>query len=220
MIPNEPTPERISPLKDVWLRPRRVFRELAPQPVGTTDYVLAAAQGVATYLALFRAQSSVLRLTGWEIIGSSLRIGPIVGIASAFLFSVIYGRIGTRAGGKSTRQQVFHVLAYGGVPVVASLGLWGLTAALIGEAAFLDTPSGDADSFVTLVSGAQTVLYVLLLLWGVVLQVMGFSEIQGLELRKAFGVWVLGQLFGVLAFTVLVLILSVLFPGILPDAPN
>ena len=48
MLPTEP----IRPLKDVWLRPRRVFRELAAYPVGITDYLLAAAQGVGNFLAL------------------------------------------------------------------------------------------------------------------------------------------------------------------------
>ena len=34
MIPTEP----IHPLKDVWLRPRRVFREISAQPAGIVDY--------------------------------------------------------------------------------------------------------------------------------------------------------------------------------------
>ena len=37
------------------------------------------------------------------------------------------------------------------------------------------------------------------MLWSVVLQVMGFSEIQGFVTRKAFGVWLLGQLVALLA---------------------
>jgi hypothetical protein len=48
-----------------------------------------------------------------------------------------------------------------------------------------------------------------------VLQVMGLSEIQGLTTRKAFGVWVLGQLIGVLASLFLALLIEWLFPGLL-----
>jgi uncharacterized membrane protein YhaH (DUF805 family) len=57
---------------------------------------------------------------------------------------------------------------------------------------------------------------VLLLLWSVVLQVMGFSEIQGIATRKAFWVWVLGQLIGLLAAIFLSVVIATLFPGIVP----
>jgi hypothetical protein len=54
MLPTEP----IRPLHDVWLRPRRVFRELATRQVGAADYLLGAAQGIAGWLALSRAQNA------------------------------------------------------------------------------------------------------------------------------------------------------------------
>jgi hypothetical protein len=45
--------------------------------------------------------------------------------------------------------------------------------------------------------------------------VMGFSEIQGLATRKAFGVWVVGQIIGFLASLFLALLIEALFPGLL-----
>jgi hypothetical protein len=59
----------------------------------------------------------------------------------------------------------------------------------------------------------------LLWLWSVVLQVMGFSEILGLTTRKAFGVWVLGQVLALLLYLFLNILIGVLFPGIVPSAP-
>jgi hypothetical protein len=53
------------------------------------------------------------------------------------------------------------------------------------------------------------------LIWSIVLQVMGFSEIQGLATRKAFGVWFLGQIIGFLASLFLALLVDTLFPGLL-----
>jgi hypothetical protein len=47
----------------------------------------------------------------------------------------------------------------------------------------------------------------------VVLQVMGFSEILGIATRRAFGVWVLGQLIGVLAALFLFVLIVTLLPG-------
>jgi hypothetical protein len=142
------------------------------------------------------------------------------GVVSMYLFAAIYGRLGKRAGGKSARNQVFHVLAYGGIPVAASLLLWIFTALLVGEPAIVERPGVELDGFVAFVLRAQFASYLLLLLWSVVLQVMGFSEILGLATRKAFAVWVLGQLLALLLTLFLSILIAVLFPGIIPTAPT
>lgn len=211
--------EPIHPLKDVWLRPRRVFRELATRPIGAADYLLAATQGVATSIMVSRTQSAGSNVGTAEILGSALIFGPLAGVVSMYLFAAIYARLGTRAGGKSTRHQVFHVLAYGGIPVAASLILWMFTALLVGEAAVVERPGVEIDGFVAFVLRVQFASYMLLLLWSFVLQVMGFSEILGLATRKAFGVWVLGQVLALLLALFLSLLIAVLFPGIVPGAP-
>jgi Yip1 domain len=215
-----PDTEPIRPLKDVWLRPRRVFRELSNRPIGAADYLLAAAQGIATSIMVYRTQLSGSGATAGEILETSFIFGPLSGIVSMYLFAAIYGRLGTRAGGKSARNQVFHVLAYGGVPVAASLILWVFTALLVGEAAIVDKPGVEADGFVTLVLRAQFAAYLLLLFWSIVLQVMGFSETLGLTTRRAFAVWVFGQLLWLVAALFLSILISVLFPGAAPVTPH
>ena len=214
------TTEEIHPIKDVWLRPRRVFRELAARPIGAADYLLAAAQGVATSIIVGRTQLSAAGATAGQIIGSSLLFGSLGGVFSMYLFAAIYRRLGTRAGGKSARNQVFHVLAYGGIPVAASLVLWIFTALLVGDAAVVAKPAVEVDGFVAFVLRAQFVAYMLLLFWSVVLQVMGFSETLGLSTRKAFAVWVLGQLLWLLAAFFFSILITILFPGLVPGAPR
>jgi Yip1 domain len=192
-----------------------VFRELAARPVGITDYLLAAAQGIGNFLALYRHEGAGAHASVEEILAKSFAYGAIAGVASVYLMAVIYGRLGTRAGGKSTTNQVIHVLAYGGVPMAASLAIWVLTALLAGEATFVETPRADLEDFLALLLHVQFISYVLLLIWSIVLQVMGLSEIQGLATRKAFGVWFLGQIIGFLASLFLALVIETLFPGIL-----
>jgi hypothetical protein len=214
------TTEQIHPLKDVWLRPRRVFRELAARPIGATDYLLAAAQGIATSIMVGRTQLTPPGATAGEIIGRSLLFGSLGGVVSMYVFAAIYGRLGARAGGKSARHQIFHVLAYGGIPVAASLVLWVFTALLVGEAAVVAKPAAELDGFVAFVLRAQFVAYMLLLFWSIVLQVMGFSETSGVSTRKAFAVYVLGQLLGLLAYLFLSILITILFPGSVPGAPH
>ena len=210
------TTEQIHPIRDVWLRPRRVFRELATQPIGVNDYLLAAAQGLATAVMVYRTQLSTSGATAGEILGTAFIFGPIGGVVSMYLFAAIYGRLGTRAGGKSARNQVFHVLAYGGIPVAASLVLWVFTALVVGEAAIVEKPGAEVDGFVAFVLRAQFAAYMFLLFWSIVLQVMGFSETLGLTTRKAFAVWVLGQLLWLLAAFFLSILITILFPGLVP----
>lgn len=211
MLPTDP----IRPLKDVWLRPRRVFRELAAQPLGIADYLLAAAQGVGNLLALCRHVGAGAHSSVEAILAISFAYGAVSGVMSVYLMAVIYGRLGLRAGGKSTTTQVIHVLAYGGVPMAASLAVWVLTALLAGEATFVETPRADLEAFLALLLHLQFISYVLLFIWSIVLQVMGLSEIQGLTTRKAFGVWFLGQIIGFLVSLFLALAIETLFPGIL-----
>jgi Yip1 domain len=123
-----PPTDSVRPLQDVWLRPRRVFRELSPQPLGLVDYLLGAAQGVATWLALARAQDLGATKSAEEIVVGGLIFGPPLGVASLFVLAAIYARLGKRADAAPTVAQMFHVLAYGGVPLAVSLGIWLLTA--------------------------------------------------------------------------------------------
>jgi hypothetical protein len=210
------TSEQIHPIKDVWLRPRRVFRELATQPIGVTDYLLAAAQGLATAVMVYRTQLSTSGATAGEVLATAFIFGPLGGVVSMYLFAATYGRLGKRAGGKSARNQVFHVLAYGGIPVAASLVLWIFTALVVGETAIVEKPGAEVDGFVAFVLHAQFAAYMLLLFWSIVLQVMGFSETLGLATRKAFAVWVLGQLLWLLAAFFLSILITILFPGLVP----
>ena len=192
-----------------------MFRELAAQPVGITDYLLAAAQGIGNFLALYRHEGAGAHSSVEAILAISFAYGAVSGVVSVYLMAIIYGRLGLRAGGKSTTTQVIHVLAYGGVPMAASLAIWVLTALLAGEATFVETPRADLEAFLALLLHLQFTSYVLLFIWSIVLQVMGFSAIQGLATRKAFGVWFLGQIIGFLASLFLALMVETLFPGLL-----
>jgi hypothetical protein len=188
--------------------------------VGANDYLLAALQGIATGVVLYRSQLSISGASAAQILGAALTLGPLGGIFSLYVFAAIYRLLGKRAGGHSVRNQVFHVLAYGGIPVVASLVAWALTALIVGEVAFTNATGVGVDGFVAFMLQVPVVSYALLYSWSVVLQVMGFSEILGLPVRKAFAVWVLGQLLGLLAYLFLLVLIGVLFPGAAPTAPS
>ncbi len=177
------------------------------------DYGLAALQGVVSWLALSRAQNAGLVSAVPSILFKALTFGSLAGLGSLFLMGAIYARIVRRTGGAPLRNPVLHVLAYGGVPAAASLAPWLLAALIAGETTFVQTPGPDVESFPLLLARMQFIAYVLLLLWSIVLQIMGFSEIQGVATRKAFATWVIGQLIGFLALLLVAVLLNMLLPG-------
>jgi hypothetical protein len=197
----------VRPFYDVWLKPRRVFRVLAATPIGRYDYLLAAVQGVVSMLVLSRAQSMGRESTVAAVFGDALIVGPFAGVLGVWVMAEIYSRLGRRAGGTASAAQIFHVVAYGGVPVAASLAFWLICALLAGPATFLDTPGKDLAPFLLLLLQVQFVAHCGLSLWSCLLQVMGLSEMEAVRLRRAFGVWVLGQLIaGAAAFLLLQMI--------------
>jgi hypothetical protein len=191
------------------LRPRRVFRQLASQPIGLADHLLGAAQGMISMLGYSRAKDFGAKLDLGQIFFTAGVIGAVIGIVSLHIMAAIYARLGSRVGRLTTRRPIVHVLAYGGVPMAGALGIWVLTALIAGEATFVQAPK-DVDDFVDLLLGTQFLSYILLLMWSVVLQVMGFSEILAVSNAKAFGVWVLGQVIAVLAILFVYLLAAAL----------
>jgi hypothetical protein len=194
MPDDEQSSPPVRPLHDVWLKPRRVFRALAATPIGRRDYLLAAAQGVVSILVLSRAQSAGRSAGVAAIFGDALIIGPFAGVLGVWVMAEIYSRLGRRAGGAASAAQLFHVFAYGGVPVVASLGIWLIAALLAGQATFLDSPGKDLAPFLGLLLRAQFIAHCALAIWSFLLQIMGLSEMEAIRVRRAFAVWILGQL--------------------------
>jgi len=205
--------EPIRPLQDVWLRPRRVFRVLAAQPVGFVDLMLGAAQGALGWLGYCRAQDAGAKFSLGQIFGTAFVVGSVLGIVSLYVMAAIYARLGAKTVNAAARRQVVHVLAYGGVPLATSLCIWVLTALLAGEAAFVQAPRPELEGFIAILLRAQFVSYVFFMAWSVVLEVMGFSEILGIAVRKAFGIWVLGRLIGALAALFVFVLIATLLPG-------
>jgi hypothetical protein len=209
----------IRPLHDVWLKPRRVFRELAGVPIGSTDYLLAAAQGTVDWLALCHSQSMGASNSVAEIVGMGFVLGPIVGVIGLYLMTAVYVRLAVRLGGAAPRAQVFHVLAYGGVPMLVSLGLWIVVAFVVGRSTFLDKPDPGLDGFLDVLLDLQWIAHIALLGWSALLQVMGLSEIEKTTVPRAFGLWIIGRLLvAFIAILLLVVLNGLGFGGTLPAA--
>jgi hypothetical protein len=203
-IPSPP----IRPVRDVWLKPRRVFRALADVPIGSTDYLLAAAQGTVDWFALCRDQSMGAANSMTEIIGMGFVLGPIVGVLGLYVMTAVYVRLAPMFGGAAPRAQVFHVLAYGGVPLLVSLGIWLGVALVAGQSTFIDKPDPGLGGVLSGLLLLQWIANFALRGWSALLQVMGFSEIEKTSVPRAFGLWIIGKLLVALIAILLLVVLN------------
>ena len=194
-------------LQEVWIRPRKVFRELADRPVGAADFLLSAAQGMVGILVLSRMKGLGASVGVAEIMLKAALQGAVSGIAIIWIQAWIYTWLGRHAGGVASKSQVIHVLAYGSTPLVASLGIWCLAVVLLGEQAFIERPGGETDPFVALLMTLQVSAHVLLAIWSAILQVMGLSEMHKVRTGGALGTWLLGQFVAVFALVIIMLVL-------------
>jgi len=193
--------------QEVWVRPRKVFRELSSRPIGIIDYVLSAAQGMVGVLALDRMNNLGLTADVTQIFLKAAAQGSLSGIAIIWIQAWIYTWMGRRAGGVANRTQVIHVLAYGSAPLVGSLGIWCLATLLLGPNAFIERAGGDTDNFVALLMYLQIIAHVLLAIWSAILQIMGLSEVHKLQTRGATGTWLLGQFVAAFALLIIMVLL-------------
>ena len=203
-------------LQEVWIRPRKVFRDLADKPIGILDYVLSGVQGMVVVLALGRAGNLGAKTGVADIFVRAASQGMLIGIAIIWIQAWIYTWMGRRAGGQATRTQVIHVLSYGSVPMVGSLAIWCLAALLLGNHAFIETPGAETETFETLLNGVQIGAFALLGLWSIVLQIMGLSEVHRLRTGGAAGTWLLGQFISGFVMGI-ILVIVILITGQLPQ---
>jgi len=210
-------PDMMNAFQEVWIRPRKIFRELSNRPIGITDYILSAAQGMVGVLALDRMNNLGLTADVGQILLKAAGQGSVSGIAIIWIQAWIYTWMGRRVGGVANRTQVIHVLAYGSAPLVGSLAIWCMATLLLGSNAFVDKASGETDTFVALLMYLQIIAHVLLAIWSAILQIMGLSEVHKLPTRGATGTWLLGQLVAAFAL-LLIMVLLVSLGAPLPQS--
>jgi hypothetical protein len=85
-----------------------------------------------------------------------------------------------------------------------------IAAVLAGQSTFLEAPAKDLAAFLGLLLHAQIIAHGALVIWSSLLQVMGLSEMEAVTVRRAFGLWLLGQLVTWIGAFLLLVVLNML----------
>lgn len=210
----EPAARAVNPWNSMWTRPRETVRHLVETDPKRMVLVLAALAGVSQMLNRASIKSLGDTLSTPVILLAALLLGPLFGIVALYIGGALIAWTGKWIGGSAPASHIRTALAWGNLPIAASLVVWVADLALFGHDNFTTAkPRLQAShglSFLLMLSGLVSAV---LGIWAIVLMVKGVGEVQGFSAWKALGNVLLAGLVLVVPIIVLGIAAAVLIPG-------
>jgi len=181
---------KINPWKEVWLHPRNTIKAILKYNPKYMVLPLAALAGIANSAIEFELMDGIIG--GSSFIGSSI-VAALLGIVSLYVSGFLLSLTGSWIKGKANALKLRAVVAWSGVPIVASLLLFIPLFFALNSGA---TGTVATSSFVSLILGV----------WSLVLYIGMIAEVQ------KFSIW--KSILNILLVLIILLIPALLF-GIL-----
>lgn len=201
----------VNPWRSIWLHPRDTVRHLVQTNPDHLILVLAALAGVAQMLDRAAGRSLGDTVSFPMILGLALVFGPLFGILTLYVSSILIAWTGGWIGGSAPSRHIRTAMAWAGVPVVAGLVLWVVAIPVLGDETFTTAmPRVEASLGLALFMMAWGLALFVLGVWSLILLFKSVGEVQGFSAWKAMGNVLLSGLVIVLPLVALGLVLVVL----------
>jgi hypothetical protein len=187
--------EPLNPWVSIWTRPRATIRQIVDTDPTYMVVLLASIGGIARALdnASRRNTGDNLPLAG--ILVTAMIAGPLGGLIMLYLSGALVRWTGSLLGGVANSVQVRAALAWGQVPTIGILIVWGVQIALLGKELFSsETPSLDAGELRAWIFLATVPIDVVLAIWAAVLIVKCVAEVHQFSAWKGLGALMLAGL--------------------------
>ena len=196
MLPQPPS----NPWQRMWLHPRVTIRAVVSRNKRQTILLLLALSGISRALNGASMKNAGDQQDLFTVLSVAVLTGMLSGLFTAYLIAPVLRWLGKCLGGQATTSQVRAALAWGSLPIAASLVLLLPELALFGEEFFKTaTPRIDQNEFLHTLLLVFGLVEVTLGIWAVVLIVVAIAEVQ------VFAVWK-----SLLSFVLLILMFFVL----------
>ena len=199
------------PAVTIWTQPRQTFRELIDQGPTQMIVVLAALHGLVTMIdrVSSRDAGDVLPLPAVFLL--CLVIGPVTGILTLYIGAFIFRWTGRWLGGQGNSGDLRTGLAWAGLPVIASLPVWGLLALMIGPTLFTSASTiATLAPWQTIVVTLLGLVILALGLWSTVLIVLGIAEAHRFSIWRAVSTLVLPLVLLIAVFLLIVIAVALI----------
>lgn len=186
----EPTPvvsPSLTPWLSIWTHPRRTIRQVLEDDVEQDRVLLLAALGgIQNALDQASERSMGDTIPIGFILVIAVVFGSLGGILGMYVMAALIQFTQRLFGGTASAYEIRAVYAWSNVPMIPMLALWLLTLLLWGDGLFRSDflePGGTVLDVVYLFSFIGVAL--ILVIWGVVIFLLGLSEVQRYGVVKA-----------------------------------
>lgn len=199
----------LNPWVSMWTKPRATIAQIVARDPTHFVLPLAALSGFSQALdrASMRSAGDTLDLSAiflFAAIG-----GPVGGIITLYLGSLLLRWTGSWIGGTATTQHIRAAIAWSGVPLVWALVLWVPELAIFGKELFTTaTPRIDASVGMLLLFLGFAAIEVVVGAWAFVVALKSLGQVQGFSAWKALANGLLALLVVVAAIALLAVALS------------
>ncbi|MFN3193778.1 MAG: Yip1 family protein [Aureliella sp.] len=169
-----------SPFQSIWTRPRVTVRQIISTNPSLHVILLACLGGVGQTLDRASTRNAGDQLSLGVILLLALVLGPIAGLFSVWIGSLLILLAGKMIGGKSNFQNITTAMAWASVPAVFALPLWIPQILMFGADMFTEaTPTLDANPVLTVPFFGIAMAEIVLGVWAFVLLCNTIAEVQG-----------------------------------------
>ena len=176
----------LNPWFSMWLHPRRTIRQIVETDPERLVLLLAAVGGIAQALANAESKSNGDKVSLTSVLLISLILGPLMGVFSLWLGSIILRWTGGWIGGQADARRVRTALAWANVPQIWSLLLWIPALLLFGAELFTKaTPIIEASSLLSALYLVFSIGTAVIGGWSFVVFLHSLGEVQGFSAWKA-----------------------------------
>lgn len=176
----------LNPWFSMWLHPRRTIRQIVETDPERLVLLLAAVGGIAQALANAESKSNGDKVSLTSVLLISLILGPLMGVFSLWLGSIILRWTGGWIGGQADARRVRTALAWANVPQIWSLLLWIPALLLFGAELFTKaTPIIEASSLLSALYLVFSIGTAVIGVWSFVVFLHSLGEVQGFSAWKA-----------------------------------
>ncbi len=177
-----------SPFFTIWTRPRATIRGIVEtDPTWhVVPIVMLAAISQALQRASTRNAGDQLSLSAILIV--AIVVGPLVALGGLYVVGWLLGLTGRWLSGRARPEQIRAAIAWSSVPTLASLPIWIVGLALLGQELFTTkTPTIDAHPVLGYLRLTGFVVASLLRGWAFMVLLKCVGEVQGFSAWRALG---------------------------------
>ncbi|GLP95935.1 Yip1 family protein [Paraferrimonas sedimenticola] len=182
---SEPEDDLRHPFKEIWFYPREAFKALGRHPLPGFNYAIAALAGIGQLLSQSLQGESGIESTAIAIL-VALIAGPIGGIVGAMIGAWLFRLTGRWLGGKASFARMFDVFCWANTPTLLVLPFSVILVAWLGQSYVEPNAIAESGSLaLAFFVMAMGIVSIVAAIWGMVLSIVGLSEVQEFSIWKA-----------------------------------